>query len=930
MTRMITCLLLGSACASVWAAGSAPAARPQERRVTGSQWTIVATYQIPEGASGLAFDGSDLYCGIYGSNGSEVYRIDRDTGAYVLEFIGPQEDAYGLTFDGTYLWTTDHPGSSSTPAVAMQLDWNGGLLDQVDLPAHYVSGIAYDAGDFWIAQYYPDPAQLYQVNGAGDVLEQFGAPDNQPWDLCIVDDAIWMADYWGDALYKIDRASGALLESHPSQGVDPAGVVWDGAFLWYCDNGSNFGQDALYKIDLAGGGTPAISIPVADHNFGNTTIGTMNTWNMAISNTGDADLVIAGVSFAPPGALATTAVFPMTLPAGQGDTLPVVYSPGGFGALSAVATVASNDPVTRDAEVSLSGSAVYAGPHIAVTAAAHNYGAVRLNATTRWFLEVQNQGDSALTLTAAPIDDAHFYLDAGVTLPLALDTLETANLGVWFSPDAAAGFAGTLTVASSDPGQSNLNVALSGSGVDADYPLGTSLWSYTVTGGFDNSPKAIVWIPDVSGDGAADVVVASEDDFVRCLNGNSHGIADVLWAHEIPAGSVYSQNGLQIREDIDGDEVPDVIVGAAWGGRLIRALSGKTGSTLWTHDTDEYGDGGWVYQVDSSQDYNGDDLPDVLASTGDDANDTGPKRVYCLDALSGTSIWERPVGGPVFGVIGVADFTGDGVPDAVAGAANGDETQGRIYGIDGADGTLEWTYIPGSATSVWGLAQIHDINSDGIPDIAAVDFSGTIHGLDAVSGGAEYALNGFGTSTRLELLDDVTGDGHPEAVPAHFSTFAGAVDTRTGHLVWSTPLADKPASVARIPDINGDGLNDVAVGTLFNNNLVYFLDGVSGAILDSLNYGTPVDAIGVLPDVVGDGSWEAIAGGRNGLVTCLSGGLDAAGNPADLNDDRVVNAADLALLLGAWGPNPGNPADLNGDGVVNAADLAILLGAWSA
>ncbi len=50
--------------------------------------------------------------------------------------------------------------------------------------------------------------------------------------------------------------------------------------------------------------------------------------------------------------------------------------------------------------------------------------------------------------------------------------------------------------------------------------------------------------------------------------------------------------------------------------------------------------------------------------------------------------------------------------------------------------------------------------------------------------------------------------------------------------------------------------------------------------------------------------------------------------PADLDRDGEVSAADLAQLLGAWGPNPGHPADFNGDDVVNAADLAQLLGAW--
>lgn len=49
---------------------------------------------------------------------------------------------------------------------------------------------------------------------------------------------------------------------------------------------------------------------------------------------------------------------------------------------------------------------------------------------------------------------------------------------------------------------------------------------------------------------------------------------------------------------------------------------------------------------------------------------------------------------------------------------------------------------------------------------------------------------------------------------------------------------------------------------------------------------------------------------------------------ADLNGDGSVNAADLAILLGAWG-TPGGAADLNGDGDVDAGDLAILLGSWS-
>lgn len=48
--------------------------------------------------------------------------------------------------------------------------------------------------------------------------------------------------------------------------------------------------------------------------------------------------------------------------------------------------------------------------------------------------------------------------------------------------------------------------------------------------------------------------------------------------------------------------------------------------------------------------------------------------------------------------------------------------------------------------------------------------------------------------------------------------------------------------------------------------------------------------------------------------------------PADITGDGTVDAADLSLLLGAWGT--AGTADLDGNGTVNAADLSILLGAW--
>lgn len=74
-----------------------------------------------------------------------------------------------------------------------------------------------------------------------------------------------------------------------------------------------------------------------------------------------------------------------------------------------------------------------------------------------------------------------------------------------------------------------------------------------------------------------------------------------------------------------------------------------------------------------------------------------------------------------------------------------------------------------------------------------------------------------------------------------------------------------------------------------------------------------------------------------GIPNIIEAGVDGVelygfscseGCPGDLSGDGTVGAADLAMLLGAWGPNPGHPADFDEDGVVGASDLAFLLGSW--
>jgi len=106
-----------------------------------------------------------------------------------------------------------------------------------------------------------------------------------------------------------------------------------------------------------------------------------------------------------------------------------------------------------------------------------------------------------------------------------------------------------------------------------DYPIGDTIWQYTLTI-YDPSPKAIAPIEDINGDDIDDVIVTSEDDYVRCFDGGAIGTGSWIWEHEIYAGDIYSQKGLDIIEDVDGDGYEDVVVGAVFQD-IVEQQSGR-------------------------------------------------------------------------------------------------------------------------------------------------------------------------------------------------------------------------------------------------------------------------------------------------------------------------------------------------------------------
>jgi hypothetical protein len=854
-----------------------------------AEWTIVASYPITGKASGLAYDGTYLYFGIYGADGGRIFQFDPVTGQETLLFNNPNlSDSYGLTYDGQNLWTIDRVAPSSTPAYALKLDMTGNIISQFDLPDFYMSGIAYDDGDFWVMTYYPDPGVVYKVTDTGTILQQFTPPEDQPWDICLQGDDLWIVDYWEYTIHRVDQ-TGTILEAQMSEIQRPAGIVHDGQYLWYLAGA--LGQPStLYKVDLGGTGTPVINVTYNDYDFGNVLIDDTVSADITVSNSGTGDLVISDISFFSD-IFATDALFPITLEPTQTAVVSYTFTPDNWGEFIDVMTIHSNDPITPAKEVDVAGYGVFPEAHIAAVPDNYDYGMVRAGADTGRFFTISNQGMTDLQISNLSFSEQSFFIDDTVEFPITLTTREEYELRIWFHPGGAGQITSTATFSSNDPSNPQYDVTLVGTGQTADLTIGTQLWSYQIEGTTFTNIRAIKPIEDIWGNGLNDVIICGEDNYVRAFNGNSSGLGDVIWEQHIPSGAVYSYRGLTIAGDLNGDGYDDVVVGTTGGDRSVRAYSGKTGTQLWQFNTNNYGSGGWVYQVDARFDYNNDGVADVLAATGDDVNGLGPKRIFLINGANGTLIWERYAMGPAFSVIGINDFNGDGIPDVLAGTSNESETQASVFGINGANGNILWSFQP-AGSSVWALAQIDDLTDNGIPDVMVGSFmgGGNYYALNATNG--EVIWSGSTGATLVmdfKVLGDVNGNGYNDIAVGHTSAHAAVIGGSDGQYVWSQGLADNAWNIDNAGDLTGNGINDLVVGTLYQSNYAYFIDSTDGEILASIPTGTPVDAIGTIGDVTGDNSREMIVGGRNGIIRCHSGGPVADQEPGYIEGNIEIS-----------------------------------------
>lgn len=338
------------------------------------------------------------------------------------------------------------------------------------------------------------------------------------------------------------------------------------------------------------------------------------------------------------------------------------------------------------------------------------------------------------------------------------------------------------------------------------------------------------------------------------------------------------------------------------------------------------------------------------------ANETGSLSILLNAATSGLTFLPTttvPVGGALADLVAV-DAAGPIGAAIDLVVANTFTHELQVFANDGAAGFTLAQSVPSMPAT--RFLRAGDLDGDDLLEIVEVG-TGGVGGMTIYTCGTTLGA-GLPVASAVDptglTLADVDGDGDLDAVvssgaavaPAPEAIFGGSLNVLVndgGTLSAPTvvPAGIDPLSAAVLDaDEDGDGDFATLAGLGSPNSAVLRLarnDQVGPTpVLRQVNDlvdaggGRQVQAIDVDGDaladlVVASQVVSGIAGGGGEVVVYRN-----APQPfviGDLNRDGAVDGADLAILLGSWGP-AGGVGDLTGDGVVDGADLAVLLGAW--
>lgn len=324
---------------------------------------------------------------------------------------------------------------------------------------------------------------------------------------------------------------------------------------------------------------------------------------------------------------------------------------------------------------------------------------------------------------------------------------------------------------------------------------------------------ALDMIPDVDGDGLADVAIGAKyTPDVGFARGRIYVYSPILDTVDVGGwplvGTFREYTGLYdggilgwtvaALGDVNGDGVPDIAGGApvefglATDTGRVYVFSGAASETiLWTASGPSLNTHfGW--DVANAGDLDADGKDDVLIGEPESGvGGVNSGRIWAYSGATGAYLWDAP--GPQSGiqmgisVTSIGDISGDGIPDVAAGAPwwGG---KGKVYLFSGLDGSSigDLTGDANNEAFGWDVAS-GDLDLDGKPDlmVSAVGYSSNL--------GRVYV---FRTRECCPVL--VTGD-----VNQDFVLTSADIIVIVNYVFKSGPVPDPCEAAA---DVNCDGV----------------------------------------------------------------------------------------------------------------------------
>jgi FG-GAP repeat protein len=393
--------------------------------------------------------------------------------------------------------------------------------------------------------------------------------------------------------------------------------------------------------------------------------------------------------------------------------------------------------------------------------------------------------------------------------------------------------------------------------------------------------------------------------------------------------------------DLDGDGVPDLVVGAPLAristtrnGRVY-VFSGATRALLYSHDGSQ-NDERFGYHVAGGWDIDGDGAGDFLVAspTFDTSAGVDRGRVLVYSGRSGALIRSHDgQRGSQFGysLAMISDLDGDGRSDYLIAAPY--DGNGTVYAVSGATGTFLYS-LPGWIAQQFlgdSLAAVGDVDSDGVDDFAVGSRVSTGGGgpqrgrVDVFSGATRSRIAALigqapddgSLGSSLTGGADLDGDGVPDLVVGDANHYIGGTSGYGAAFIYSgaswnpiqTWLGASPTDafgfdVAVLGDVNGDAVSDVLISNGYAKiGAVYLYSGKTRNGLYEFTSGFAGDKFGQQVASVGDLDGD-------GLADLEIGALADSQHFVDSGRAYLYAGSPLFLQANSTALNPGDLLDL--------------------